>query len=224
MRVGRVGSAQPESLAAFEARVDRRVPRVAAVTLDRPSAIVGPLSLLGGSRRVARIALAAAMIGAAGLLLAARFAGGGAGGAVAGQPGADGARGGRIADRGARVVPRLAVPARDLDAEPVAARQPGTSQDPQADEQAGDDPSLSGQVGRHAGRDRQALRDHRRRAQAAQRHQRREPHQAWPGPARPLGPESWNRRSAVRTGGRRSAVSAGSLGRSWSRSPRARSR
>jgi hypothetical protein len=79
-----IGSA--ESLAAFEARVDRRVPRVAAVTLDRPSAIVGPLSLLGGSRRVARIALAAAMVGAAGLLLAARFAGGGVGGEVGGSP------------------------------------------------------------------------------------------------------------------------------------------
>jgi LysM repeat protein len=76
----------PESLAAFEARVDRRVPRVTAVTLDRPSAIAGPLSLLGGSRRLARVALAAAMIGAAGLLLAARFAGGGVGGEVRGSP------------------------------------------------------------------------------------------------------------------------------------------
>jgi LysM repeat protein len=76
----------PESLAAFEARVDRRVPRVTAVTLDRPSAIAGPLSLLGGSRRLARIALAAAMIGAAGLLLAARFAGGGVGGDVRRSP------------------------------------------------------------------------------------------------------------------------------------------
>jgi len=65
-----------EGLAAFEARVARRVPRVAPIALDRPSAIAGPLSLLGGSRRLARIALAAAMIGAAGLLLAARFAGG----------------------------------------------------------------------------------------------------------------------------------------------------
>jgi hypothetical protein len=70
-------SGSPESLAAFEARVARRVPRVAPVALDRPSAIAGPLSLLGGSRRVARVALAAAMVGAAGLLLAARFAGGG---------------------------------------------------------------------------------------------------------------------------------------------------
>ena len=67
----------PASLTAFEARVARRVPRVAPVALDRPSAIAGPLSLLGGSRRLARIALAAAMVGAAGLLLAARFAGGG---------------------------------------------------------------------------------------------------------------------------------------------------
>ena len=67
----------PDSLSDFEARVARRVPRVAPVALDRPSAIVGPLSLLGGSRRLARVALAAAMIGAAGLLLAARFAGGG---------------------------------------------------------------------------------------------------------------------------------------------------
>jgi hypothetical protein len=66
----------PDSLSAFEARVARRVPRVAPVALDRPSAIVGPLSLLGGSRRLARVALAAAMVGAAGLLLAARFAGG----------------------------------------------------------------------------------------------------------------------------------------------------
>jgi LysM repeat protein len=70
----------PEGLVAFEARVGRRVPRVAPVALDRPSAIAGPLSLLGGSRRLARIALAAAMVGAAGLLLAARFAGGQVGG------------------------------------------------------------------------------------------------------------------------------------------------
>lgn len=66
----------PEGLVAFEARVARRVPRVAPVALDRPSAIAGPLSLLGGSRRLARIALAVAMVGAAALLLAAQFAGG----------------------------------------------------------------------------------------------------------------------------------------------------
>ena len=41
------------------------MPRVAPVALDRPSAIAGPLSLLGGSRRLARIALAVAMVGAA---------------------------------------------------------------------------------------------------------------------------------------------------------------
>jgi hypothetical protein len=76
----------PEGLAAFEARVARRVPRVAPVALDRPSAIAGPLSLLGGSRRLARIALAAAMVGAAALLLAARFAGGGEGGSVGASP------------------------------------------------------------------------------------------------------------------------------------------
>ena len=52
------------------------MPRVAPVALDRPSAIAGPLSLFGGSRRLARIALAVVMIGAAVLLLAARFAGG----------------------------------------------------------------------------------------------------------------------------------------------------
>lgn len=78
----------PESLAAFEARVARRVPRVAPVALDRPSAIAGPLSLLGGSRRLARIVLAAAMVGAAGLLLAARFAGGNLDGAGRASPGA----------------------------------------------------------------------------------------------------------------------------------------
>lgn len=76
----------PEGLAAFEARVARRVPRVAPVTLDRPSAVAGPLALLGGSRRLARIALAAAMIGAAALLLAAQFAGGGDGGSVGASP------------------------------------------------------------------------------------------------------------------------------------------
>ena len=69
-----LGSA--DGLVAFEARVARRVPRVAPVALDRPSAIAGPLSLLGGSRRLARIALAVVMVGAAVLLLAARFAGG----------------------------------------------------------------------------------------------------------------------------------------------------
>ena len=57
------------------------MPRVAPVALDRPSAIAGPLSLLGGSRRLARIALAVAMVGAAVLLFAARFAGGGREGA-----------------------------------------------------------------------------------------------------------------------------------------------
>ena len=76
----------PESLAAFEVRVARRVPRVAPVALDRPSAIAGPLSLLGGSRRLARLALAAAMVGAAALLLAARFAGGDLPGAGAASP------------------------------------------------------------------------------------------------------------------------------------------
>jgi LysM repeat protein len=78
----------PQSLAAFEVRVARRVPRVAPVALDRPSAIAGPLSLLGGSRRVARFALAAAMVGAAGLLVAARFAGGDLDGAGGAGPGA----------------------------------------------------------------------------------------------------------------------------------------
>jgi LysM repeat protein len=75
-----------EALTAFEARVARRVPRVAPITLDRPSAIAGSLSLLGGSRRLARIVLAAAMVGAGGLLLAARFAGGNVGGEVGSSP------------------------------------------------------------------------------------------------------------------------------------------
>lgn len=75
-----------EALTTFEARVARRVPRVAPTALDRPSAIAGPLSLLGGSRRLARIVLAAAMVGAAGLLLAARFAGGNLGGDVGASP------------------------------------------------------------------------------------------------------------------------------------------
>jgi len=76
----------PEALAGFEVRVARRVPRVAPVALDRPSAIAGPLSLLGGTRRLARIALAAAMVGAAVLLLAARFAGGNGGASVGASP------------------------------------------------------------------------------------------------------------------------------------------
>ncbi|MET1231824.1 MAG: LysM peptidoglycan-binding domain-containing protein [Candidatus Limnocylindrales bacterium] len=75
-----------EALTSFEARVARRVPRVAPIALDRPSAIAGSLSLLGGSRRLARIVLAAAMVGAAGLLLAARFAGGNLGGDVGSSP------------------------------------------------------------------------------------------------------------------------------------------
>ena len=79
-----LGSTQ--ALTAFEARVARRVPRVAPIALDRPSAIAGSLSLLGGSRRLARILLAAAMVGAAGLLLAARFAGGNLGGDIGASP------------------------------------------------------------------------------------------------------------------------------------------
>ncbi|HEY8169014.1 MAG TPA: hypothetical protein VIF84_09880, partial [Candidatus Limnocylindrales bacterium] len=65
-----------ESLAAFDARVARRVPRVVPVALDRPNAMAGRLATLGGTRRLARLALAALMVAAAGLLLAARFVGG----------------------------------------------------------------------------------------------------------------------------------------------------
>lgn len=65
-----------EELAAFDGRVARRVPRAVAVALDRPLSLAGPLGLPGGSRRLARLVLAAVMIGAAALLVAARFAGG----------------------------------------------------------------------------------------------------------------------------------------------------
>ena len=62
-----------------------------------------------------------------------------------------------------------------------------------------------------------ALRHHRRRPQEAQQHQRREPHPAGPGPAHPLSAGSAPRPRTAR-------LSAGSRGRSWSRSRPARSR
>lgn len=67
----------------LEGRLAWRVPRVVPVALDPPSAIAGPLSLIGGRRQASRAGLAAIMLVAGGLLLAARFLGGVApGGAV----------------------------------------------------------------------------------------------------------------------------------------------
>lgn len=66
-----------EDLEAFEERLASRVPRSVPVALDRPSAIAGPLAVVGGTRQATRIGLAAVMLAAGGVLLAARFVGGG---------------------------------------------------------------------------------------------------------------------------------------------------
>lgn len=63
---------------AFDARVDRRVPRSAAVALDRPTSTSGRWSLVGRMRGVSRLALAGMMVAAVALLVVARFLSGAA--------------------------------------------------------------------------------------------------------------------------------------------------
>ena len=75
-----------EDLEAFEERLASRVPRSVPVALDRPSAITGPLAIVGGTRQATRIGLAAVMLAAGGVLLAARFVGGGPAGSVGATP------------------------------------------------------------------------------------------------------------------------------------------
>lgn len=65
-----------EESEAFDARVERRVPRSAAVALDRPTS-AGSRALLGRVRGLSRVGLAAMMVGAVLLLVVARFLGGG---------------------------------------------------------------------------------------------------------------------------------------------------
>ncbi len=163
----------PEGLVAFEARVARRVPRVAPVALDRPSAIAGPLSLLGGSRRLARIALAVAMVGAAVLLLAARFAGGPPGDRLGASP--EATTPAALASPTAALATVPASPSLPATSTPSPCAQRRSGQDAEADRQARRDATLQGQVRRHAERHRRALRHHRRRPQTPQQHQRREP-------------------------------------------------
>jgi nucleoid-associated protein YgaU len=62
---------------AFDLRVERRVPRSAAVALDRPTS-TGSGALLGRVRGLSRVGLAAMMVGAVLLLVVARFLAGGA--------------------------------------------------------------------------------------------------------------------------------------------------
>jgi LysM repeat protein len=73
----------PPALQDFDARVERRVPRSAAVALDRPTAIAGSRSLVSRARGLSKIGLAAMMLGAAALLIGARFMGGGSPGPTA---------------------------------------------------------------------------------------------------------------------------------------------
>ncbi|MGH2408551.1 MAG: LysM peptidoglycan-binding domain-containing protein [Candidatus Limnocylindrales bacterium] len=61
------------ALQSFAARVDRRVPRAAAVALDRPTVSSGDRSVLGRARGVSRAGLAGLMVAAIVLLVAARF-------------------------------------------------------------------------------------------------------------------------------------------------------
>lgn len=75
-----------EDLEAFEERLASRVPRSVPVALDRPSAIAGPLAVVGGTRQATRIGLAAVMLAAGGVLLAARFVGGGPAGSAGPTP------------------------------------------------------------------------------------------------------------------------------------------
>jgi LysM repeat protein len=75
-----------EDLEAFEERLASRVPRSVPVALDRPSAIAGPLAVVGGTRQATRIGLAAVMLAAGGVLLAARFVGSGPAGSAEATP------------------------------------------------------------------------------------------------------------------------------------------